>query len=123
MNALAATEYYTNHQLVRYDPQAAQQARDTSAQQRQLRAVTPDSAKTPSEQTLEGELLNKQERQQQAKPEFDQDEYLARHQDEYARAARGHLSQSQRAIDAYQSTAQVTHPADVDRVGLLDIYV
>lgn len=123
MNALAATEYYASNQVVRYDPQAAQQARDVAAQQqRQLRVVA--SVSTLSEQTLEGELLNKREQRNEEKSGgFANEEYLARHQNEYARAARGHMNQSQQAIDAYQSTALLTHPADVDRVGMLDIYV
>ena len=120
MNALAATEYYSN-QVVRYDPQAAQQAREAAAQQQ--RQLQNSAAKTqPSEQTLEGELLDKQGREHQAKAGFSEEEYLARHQSEYARAARGYMTQSQQAIDAYQSTAQLTHPADVDRVGMLDVY-
>jgi len=123
MSALAATDYYASHQVVRYDPQAAQQARERAAQQvqRPLRTID-NSSRSPSEQTLEGELLNKERNEQQSSASFSDEEYLQRHREEYARAARGYVSQAQQAIDAYQTTAQLNHPADAERVSLLDVY-
>ncbi len=126
MSAAAIAHYASN--VVRYDPQAAQQARDAAAQtqarQQQLSLVQRGQSRTPTEQTLEGELLNKQgQHQQRQAPEFSEDEYLARHQEQRARSTEGYHSPAQRAIASYQTTAQLTHPADVDRIGIIDIYV
>ena len=120
----AAISHYANN-VVRYDPQAAQQARDAAAesqQRQQLRAVQPEKSYSPAEQTLEGELLNKQG-QNQRSAGLSEEEFLARHQEQRARSTEGYLSQAERALAAYKTNAQLTHPADADRVGFLDIYV
>jgi len=124
MSAAAISHYASN--VVRYDPQAAQQVRDAALQaqqqRQQLKAIQPEKSRASGEQALEGELLNKQ-RQEQQKPDLNEDEFLARHQEQRARSTEGYYSPSHRAIAAYQITAQLTHPADVDRVGYVDIYV
>ena len=127
MSAAAISHYASN--VVRFDPQAAQQARDAAAesqlrQQQQLRAVQPDRAHSPAEQTLEGELLNKQGQQQEPQTSgLSEEELLARHHEQRARSTEGYHSQAEKALATYQTNAQLTHPADVDRIGFLDIYV
>ena len=124
MSAAAVSHYVSN--VVRYDPQAAQQARDAAAesqQRQQLRAVQPEKPHSPAEQTLEGELLNKQGQQQQQTSGLSEEELQARHQEQRARSTEGYHSQAEQALAAYKTNAQLTHPADVDRVGFLDIYV
>ncbi len=128
MGAAAISHYVSN--VVRYDPQAAQQAQDAAAQSQQrqqhqqLKAVQSDKSFLPVEQTLEGELLNKQGQQQgRQSSELSEEEFLARHQEQRARSTEGYHSQTERALAAYQTNALLTHPADVDRVGFLDIYV
>lgn len=124
MSAAAVSHYASN--VVRYDPQAAQQAQDAAAQsqqRQQLRAVESGKSYSPAEQTLEGELLNKQAQQQRSSPNVSEEEFLARHQEQQARSTEGYRSQSERALAAYQTNALLTHPADVDRIGFLDIYV
>jgi len=120
----AAISHYANN-VVRYDPQAAQQARDAAAQsQRQLRAVQPEKRNSLAEQTLEGELLDKQGQQRgQKSAGLSEAEFLARHQEQRARSTEGYHSQTERALAVYRTNAQLTHPADVDRIGFLDIYV
>ena len=122
----AAISHYANN-VVRYDPQAAQQARDAaleSQQRQQLRAVPPEKLNSLAEQTLEGELLNKQGQQQgQQSSGLSEEEFLARHQEQRARSTEGYHSQAEQALAAYKTNAALTHPADVDRVGFLDIYV
>ena len=123
MSAAAVAQYASN--LVRYDPQAAQQARDAAAQaqaKQQLSIVQRDKTRTPAEQTLEGELLNKESQQQRQAPELSEEEYLARHQEQRARSSEGYQSPAQQAIASYQTTALLTHPADLDRVGIVDVY-
>jgi len=125
MNAAAISHYAGN--VVRYDPQAAQQAQDAAAQmqqRQQLRAVQPAKSHSPAEQTLEGELLNKQGQQQGRQSSgVSEEEFLARHQERRAHSTEGYHSQTERALAAYQTNALLTHPADVDRVGYLDVYV
>lgn len=114
MSAAAIAHYAGN--LVRLEPQAVQQLRDATAQARQQ-----PPARSAAERTLEGEWLNRQDRQQSRGPALTEEEYLARHQAQQGRE--GYQSPAQRAVAAYQDTAQVTHPADVDRIGVLDVYV
>ena len=125
MSAAAISHYASN--VVRYDPQAVRQAQDTAAQmqqRQQLRAVQSDRSSAPAEQTLEGELLNKQGQQQGRQSSgVSEEEFLARHQEQRARSTEGYHSQTERALAAYQTNALLTHPADVDRIGFLDIYV
>jgi|GEM_PF-5402498 len=117
--------------LVRYDPQAAQQLRDASAQARErqqqaLRLVPRNDQRSPGERTLEGEVLNKQQPRQQHHQQQSQglnEEYLARHNEQRSRSTEGYQSPSRRAIAAYKATAQLAHPADVDQLGLIDVYV
>ena len=122
----AAITHYTD--IVRYDPQAVQRLRDATAQtrqqqQQQLRLVRRDEPQTPAEHTLEGELLDKQGGNDRQSADLTEEEFLARHYDQQSRSTEGYHSPAQRAIGAYRTTAQITHPADVDRIGLLDIYV
>jgi hypothetical protein len=130
MNSAAIAHSAGN--LVRYDPQAAQQLRDAAAQARErqqqqqgLRLVSRNDQHSPGEKTLEGELLNKQQRQQhhQQQSQGLNEEYLARHNEQRSRSTEGYQSPSHRAIAAYKATAQLTHPADVDQVRLIDVYV
>jgi len=125
MSAAAISHYASN--VVRYDPQAARQAQDAAAQmqqRQQLRAVQPDKSHSPAEQTLEGELLNKQGKQQGRQSSgVSEEEFLTRHQEQRAHSTEGYHSQAERALAAYQTNALLTHPADVDRVGYLDVYV
>ncbi len=120
----AAITHYTN--IVRYDPQAVQRMRDATAQarqQQQLWLVQRDQKDSLVDHTLEGELLNKEGEAQREAPELTEDEYLARHQQEYSRSSEGFQAPAQRAVATYQTIEQLTHPADVDRIGILDIYV
>jgi len=125
MSAAAISHYASN--VVRYDPQAAQRAQDAAAQmqqRQQLRAVQSERSSAPAEQTLEGELLNKQGKQQgRQSAGVSEEEFLARHNEQRARSTEGYHSQTERALAAYQTNALLTHPADVDRVGFLDVYV
>lgn len=125
MSAAAISHYASN--VVRYDPQAAQQAQDAAAQmqqRQQLRALQSAKSNSPAEQTLEGELLNKQNQQHgRQSASLSEEEFLARHQEQRARSTEGYHSQTERAVAAYQANALLTHPADVDRIGFLDIYV
>lgn len=117
----AAIAHYAGN-LPGPDPQAMQQLRDATAQARQQLRLGRREQRPPAGQTLEGELLNKQGRQQYQAPALSQEEYLARHREQRARSSEGYQPPLQRAIAAYQSAAQLTHPADVDRLGILDVY-
>lgn len=124
MSAAAIAHY--GGSVVRYDPQAAQQARDAAAQaqqQRQQLRVAQPQASAPVEQTLEGELLNKRQQEAKQQPHMSDDEFLARHREQRARSTEGHHSSTHLALAAYQTVAEIRHPSDVDRIGYVDIYV
>lgn len=125
MSAEAIT-HYTN--IVRYDPQAVQRMRDATAQARQqqqrLWLVQRDQSDAATvDHTLEGELLNKQGEAQPEALDLTEAEYLERHEEQRSRSTEGYQAPAQRAVATYQTIAQLTHPADVDRIGMLDIYV
>ena len=113
MNAAAISHYANN--VVRYDPHAAQQ-------RLQLQTATQQGNASSAEQTLEGELLNKSTQQGNASG-MSEEEFLARHQAQRARSTEGYRSQIELALAAYQTAAQLTHPADVDQIGYVDVYV
>ncbi len=117
----AAIAHYAGN-MPASDPRLMQQLRDATAQARQQLRLAQRDQRPPAEQTLEGELLNKQGRQQYQAPALSEEEYLARHQEQRARSSEGYQSPIQRAVAAYQTAAQLTHPADVDRLGILDVY-
>ncbi|HHJ80434.1 MAG TPA: hypothetical protein ENJ65_02250 [Candidatus Tenderia electrophaga] len=109
---------------MRYEPQAAQQGQNAAAQmqqRQQLSAVQTTKPRSPAEQTLEGELLNKAQ-QQSGQSSLSEEEFLARHQEQRARSTEGYRSQTERALATYQTNALLTHPANVDRIGFLDVY-
>ncbi len=121
MSAAAISHYVSN--VVRPDPQAAQQGQNAAIQmqqRQQLRAVQSASPRSPAEQTLEGELLNKQTQRQPSG--VSEEEFLAQHQAQRARSTEGYHSQTDRALAIYQTNALLTHPANVDRIGFLDVY-
>lgn len=124
MSAAAVAQYAGD--IVRYDPQAVQQVHSAAAQsdavEREKNLVQRKPAHTLTEQTLEGEILKEERRQQTQAERPSEEEYLARHHDERARSSEGYQSPTQQAIAAYQTAAQLTHPADVDRVGYVDVY-
>lgn len=123
MSAAAIAHYVGN--MVRYDPQAVQRLRDATAQARQQQQqprLVQREAGSAAEHTLEGELLNKQGRQHDQSPALSEEEYLARHEQQHSRASEGYQAPAQRAIAAYETAAQLSQPADVDRVGRLDVY-
>lgn len=122
MGAAAISHYASN--VVRYEPQAAQQGQNAAAQmqqRQQLSAVQTTKPRSPAEQTLEGELLNKAQ-QQSGQSSLSEEEFLARHQEQRARSTEGYRSQTERALATYQTNALLTHPANVDRIGFLDVY-
>ncbi len=122
MSAAAISHYSSN--VVRYEPQAAQRPQDAAAQmqqRQQLSTAQLANPRSPAEQTLEGELLNKQAQRQPSG--VSEEAFLAQHQAERARSTEGYHSQTDRALAAYQTNALLTQPADVDRIGFLDVYV
>lgn len=116
----AAIAHYAGN-MPASDPRLMQQLRDATAQARQQLRLAQRDQRPPAEQTLEGELLNKQGRQQQYQA-LSEEEYLARHQEQRAHSSEGYQSPIQRAVAAYQVAAQLTQPAAVDRRGILDVY-
>ena len=124
MSAAAVAQYASD--MVRYDPQAMQQVRAVAAQsdvaERERNLVQRNRDHTPAERTLEGEILKEERQQQTQAQQPSEEEYLARHHEERARSNEGYQSPTQHAIAAYQTAAQLTHPADVDRVAYVDVY-